>query len=69
MKRDGITAKDDLEALNEGRPDDLKILKIVHIENGGYIRYYSDGYKREFDRFHLMQTEQKYNREELENEL
>lgn len=56
----------ELEALNEGRADDLKILKVVEIENGGYIRYYADGYAREFDRYHMMQTEYKYNREEIE---
>lgn len=66
MRRDGITAKNDLDVLNEGRTDDLKILKVKDLGNGSYIRYYADGFAREFDRYGLMQDEFKYDKAEVE---
>lgn len=47
----------ELDEINENRPDYLKILKIEDNEYGGETRYYADGYVRVYDSYDMMVKE------------
>ena len=49
--------RNELDEINENRPDYLKVLKIEDNEYGGETRYYADGYVRVFDSYEMMVKE------------
>lgn len=49
--------RNELDEINENRPDYLKILKIEDNEYGGETRYYADGYVRVYDSYDMMVKE------------
>lgn len=49
--------RNELDEINENRPDYLKVLKIEDNEYGGETRYYADGYVRVFDSYDMMVKE------------
>lgn len=49
--------RNELDEINENRPDYLKILKIEDNEYGGETRYYADGYVRVYDGYDMMVKE------------
>ena len=49
--------RNELDEINENRPDYLKVLKIEDNEYGGETRYYADGYVRVYDRYDMMVKE------------
>jgi DNA-binding MarR family transcriptional regulator len=49
--------RNELDEINENRPDYLKILKIEDNEYGGETRYYADGYIRVYDGYDMMVKE------------
>ena len=49
--------RNELDEINENRPDYLKILKIENNEYGGETRYYADGYVRVYDGYDMMVKE------------
>ena len=49
--------RNELDEINENRPDYLKVLKIEDNEYGGETRYYADGYIRVYDGYDMMVKE------------